>query len=285
VERNGQLAYAVILQDQYIDELETELDRLCLEFLVRQQPAGAYLRFVYTAIKLNSDLERIGDYAESIARQALLVSRLEIHPPYEKFTELANLALHMFHDTVQAFLNHDADLAKRTMAIEERANGLRNEINAELMQLERAGKLPVEALTPLMTIARRFERVTDQAKNICEEVLYMLTGEFVRHPGTEAFRLLFVDSSNAGLSQMAEAISNSLGAAHFVFSSAGIVPQAMDAQTVQFLAGKGVDISRQTAKSLDQVPNLGHYQIVVALSPEGQKAFPPPPTKTVCLTW
>src|SRR5216110_1350789 len=67
VERNRQLAYAVILRDQYIDELEKEIDRLCLEFLVRQQPAGAHLRFAYATIKINLELERIGDYAESIA--------------------------------------------------------------------------------------------------------------------------------------------------------------------------------------------------------------------------
>jgi protein-tyrosine-phosphatase len=246
---------------------------------------GTQLRFVYATIKINKDLERIGDYAESVARQVLTVSQFESPPPYEKFVELAELAIHMVHDTVQAFLDHNADLAKQTMSIEERADALRNAINAELVNLEREGKLPLEALAPLTTIARRFERVTDQAKNICEDVLYMCTGEFTKHPGTEAFRILFVDTANDCLSQMAEAIGNALGTPRFVFDSAGVAPQAVDPRTARFLASKGLDISRQAAKSLEQVPHLEHHQVIVALDAEAKRAFPPPPTKTVCLMW
>jgi phosphate transport system protein len=285
LERDRRLAYSVILHDQYIDELELELDRLCLEFLVRQQPVGTQLRFVYATIKINKDLERIGDYAESVARQVLTVSQLESPPPYEKFVELAELAIHMVHDTVQAFLAHDADLAKQTISMEEQADALRNAINAELVVLEREGKLPLEALAPLTTIARRFERVTDQAKNICEDVLYMCTGEFIKHPGTEAFRILFVDAANDCLSQMAETIGNALGVPRFVFDSAGVAPQEVDPRTARFLASKGLDISRQAAKSLEQVPHLEHHQVIVALDAEAKRAFPTPPTKTVCLTW
>ncbi len=76
IEQNRQLAYSVILRDQYIDELETELDRLCLEFMVRQQPAASHLRFVFATIKINKGLERVGDYAENIARRARSASWL-----------------------------------------------------------------------------------------------------------------------------------------------------------------------------------------------------------------
>jgi phosphate transport system protein len=285
VEGNRQLAYTVILRDGRIDEMENELDRLCLEFLVRQQPVAAHLRFVYTTIKLNKELERIGDYAESVARQVLIVSALEQPPPYAKFVELGTLAIRMVREAVRSFMEQDADLARQATAIEEQANKLRNAINADLLNLRREERLPLEALTPLLTIARRFERVTDQAKNICEEVLYMCTGEFMRHQAREVFRVLFVDGGNACLSQMAEGIGNSLGAARCVFSSAGIAPQAVDERAAQFLAGKGLDISRQFAKALDQVPHLEHYQVIVALDEAGAKAFPAPPTKTVCLTW
>src|SRR5216110_1416626 len=74
VEKNLTVAYSVILRDQYIDELEKELDRLCLEFLVRQQPVAGTLRFAYATIKINADLERVGDYAESMARNFLQIS-------------------------------------------------------------------------------------------------------------------------------------------------------------------------------------------------------------------
>src|SRR4029453_15183998 len=97
-------------------------------------------------------------------------------------------------------------------------------INTALMQQRQEGKIPLEALTPLMTIARRFERVSDQAKNICQEVLYMCTGEYSKHKGSEVFRLLFVDEHNACRSLMAEAIGNALNQSKFMFASAGLDP-------------------------------------------------------------
>ena len=99
-ERNRQSAYSVILRDRYIDELETELDRLCLEFLARHQPVAGHLRFIFATILINREIERIGDYAESIARQVLVVSALEPQPPYAKFIELGDLSLHMMRDAV-----------------------------------------------------------------------------------------------------------------------------------------------------------------------------------------
>src|SRR2546428_4197179 len=113
VERNRQLAYGIILRDQYIDELEKEIDRLCLEFLVRQQPAGGHLRFAYATIKINLELERIGDYAESIARQMLKISSIEPQPSYEKFVAIANLSIPMLGQAGQGFLGQKPDLARR----------------------------------------------------------------------------------------------------------------------------------------------------------------------------
>jgi len=285
VEGNRQLAYSVILRDQYIDELETELDRLCLEFLVRHQPAGAHLRFVYTTIQINKEIERIGDYAESIARQSLHLISLEAHPQWERFIELGNLATQMLRDAVQAFLKQDADLAWRTMAIEEEANSLRNTINAEIGELSRKALLPAAAVTPLLTVARRLERTADQAKNFCEDVLYFCTGEFIKHSHAEGFRILFVDWGNACLSQMAEAIGRSLGLAGFTFSSAGIQPQTLSARAIEFMAHKGIDISRQTSKSLDQVRQKGTPQVVIALGARVRDALPPCPGKIIVLTW
>lgn len=284
-ERNRQSAYAVILRDRYIDELENEVDRLCLEFLARHQPVASDLRFIFSTIQINRELERIGDYAESIARQVLVVSALEPHPPYAKFIELGDLAVHMLRDAVHSFLNKDANLASRTMVIEERANALRNSINGELRELSETNRLPAEALTPLLTVARRLERVTDQAKNLCEEVLYMCTGEFTKHKGAEGIRVLFLDSNNDGLSQMAEGIANALHQPGFVFSSAGLTPQRLNSRMVEFMAGKGIDVSRQASKSLEQVPHWEDYQVLVCFSPQVREAVPVHPGKTIYFIW
>jgi phosphate transport system protein len=285
VERNRLLAYSVILRDQYVDEIETELDRLCLEFLARQQPVAGHLRFVFAAAHINRELERIGDYAESIARQVLALGVIEPQPSYAHFLELGNLSVHMVSDAVRAFVQADADLGKRTMPIEERANLLRNQINAELVDLNRQGHLSSASLAPLMTVARRLERVADQARNICEEVLYMCTGEFLKHKAAEGFRILFVDLDNACLSQMAEGIARSLAVPGFSFSSAGISPKPLDSRAVQFLARKGIDLSKQTSKSVEQVPGWGSFQVVITFGAQVWEALPPQPGKTIHLTW
>ena len=285
LERNRQLAYSIILRDQRIDELEQEIDRLCLEFLVRQQPVATHLRFAYATIKINLELERVGDYAESIARQILKISSLNFAFPTERFVEIADLSIPMLRNAVLAFVTQDAELARETMATEEIVDTLKSKINSELFDLQRANKIPLEALNPLMTVARRFERVSDQAKNICEETLYMCTGEYAKHKGAEATRILFVDEHNSCRSQMAEAIGHSLDRPQFVFSSAGLDPRPIDPATRSFLNDKGIDISRQSSKSVAQIPNLEHYHILIALAMEAQKVFPKPPHKTVCLDW
>ena len=284
-ERNRQLAYAVILRDQYIDEHEKELDRLCLEFLVRQQPVAGLLRFAYATVKINLELERVGDYAESIARQTLKLVDLDLKIPTERFREMADLSIPMLHDAVQAFVNQDAELARRTMETEEAVDALKSQVNRDLVALFRENRLPFEALNPLIMIARRFERVSDQARNICMEVLYMCTGEYVKHPGSDVFRILFVDEGNSCRSQMAEAIANSLQRPHFIFASAGLEPRPVGPTTLRFMREKGLDLSRAVPKALNQVPQLDHFDVIVALGKEVKRAFPQRPRKVVYLDW
>ncbi len=287
-EGNVQLAYSVILRDHLIDELEKELDRLCQDFLVRQIPVGRHLRFVYAVIKITNELERTGDYAESIARQFLSVSSMESIANFGKFIEIADVSIEMLHDAVTSFVTGDSDLAQATIKkehLERRADTIRYGIHEELVQLREKHKLSLEALPPLMIIASRYERVADQASNICEETLFMVTGEDIKHIGKEVFRVLFVDEGDACRAQMAAAIGNSFGLQKFRFASAGVKPRPIDPKTVDFLRKKRIDISGQASKHLSQIPNIEHYQVIVALCEEAEEAFPPPPTKTVAIPW
>ncbi len=285
VNHNRQEAYSVILRDQRIDELEKEIDRLCLEFIVRQQPVGGPLRFAYVTIKINQELERIGDYCESVARQVIKLSGMQYQFPKEHFIEIATLSTNMLKDATLAFIDQDAQLAAKAMEQEEVVDQLRTNINKEIMALRESGQVPMEAFTPLTTVARRFERVSDQAKNICEEVLYMVTGEYVKHRGVDVCRILFVDEHNSCRSQLAEGIANALGQSKLVFNSAGLTPKPVDPRTVAFLAGKGVDISRQAPKAVEQVPNLEYYNVAVALAPNAKKLYAAVPRKAVKLDW
>lgn len=287
VEGNLQRAYAVILRDQYIDEKEKAIDRLCLEFLVRQQPVGAHLRLAYSTIKVNLELERVGDYAESVARQ---IVRLGSHPIVpepirQRIVEMADLAIPMLHDSVEAFIRQDPELARKVILSEPAVDALLGKLVAELIAALRESTIVPEMIDPLSTIGRRFERVADQARNVCMETLYMCTGEYAKHPGAETFRILFVGEHNACRSQMAEVIGRSLNQPKFVFSSAGLDPRAIDPRTLEFLKEKGFDVGRLAPKAIYQVPNLDYYQVIVGVAREAQQAFPRSPRKMVYIDW
>jgi arsenate reductase len=94
-----------------------------------------------------------------------------------------------------------------------------------------------------------------------------------------------VDQHNSCRSQLAEAVGRAENQPKFVFASAGLEPKELDPRTVSFLRDKGVDISRQTPRAVAQVPNIEHFQVIVALSEDAHQAFPDPPTKVVCLDW
>ncbi len=286
-EGNRQLAYAVILRDQYIDEKEKAIDRLCLEFLVRQQPVGAHLRLAYSAIKINLEMERVGDYAESVARQLLRLSSLPTPEDglRERIVEMADLAIPMIHDAIQAFVRQDPELAKKVIALEPAVDALLGKLITDVIDDVRQQRIQPEMMEPLVSIGRRFERVADQARNVCMETIYMCTGEYAKHPGAETFRVLFVGEHNACRSQMAEAIAQSLAQPKFIFSSAGLDPRAINPQALQFMREKGLDTSRLAPKAIFQIPNLDHYQVIVGVAKEAQQAFPRSPRKMVYVDW
>ena len=113
----------------------------------------------------------------------------------------------------------------------------------------------------------------------------MCTGRYMKHLGSEVFRILFVDDDDSCLTQVAVGIAESLKTAGFVFSTAGITPKAVTSETVQFMKNRGIDISNAIAKPVEVVPNLEHYHFIVALSRKAQSIFPKPPTRTIGLDW
>ena len=182
VKRDRQMAYSVILRDQDVDALETELDRLCLEFIVRHQPAAGHLRFVYSASKIVNELERVGDYAESIARQVLLLSSLPFDIPIDDVQRDRRTSRSRCCTTRCGPSWTRTPIWRGRRWRPSRASTRSGTRSARSWWSgAEAGRLPLEALPPLITVARRFERVSDQATNICEEALYFATGEYLRH--------------------------------------------------------------------------------------------------------
>lgn len=282
---NHYLAYVVILRDQNIDMYEKELDLLCLEFLVRQQPVGRPLRFAYGVIKVNSELERIGDYAESIARQVLRLDYNRLPFALDLFEEEADTAIRMLYDAVIAFIDENEELARKTIVIEDHIDELRRRVDEKLMQSIKTGALDVDLLLPLLTVSRRFERVSDLAKEICLEAIYLCSGRYEKHSGGEEFRILFIDENNNSLSQMAEAIGESMGLPRLLFKSAGVNPKPLDSRLISFMTEKGIDLRGKKSVSLEQVPNIEHYQVIIALDEIGKRAVINKRGKSVLLEW
>jgi phosphate transport system protein len=278
-----QLASLIILRDQRVDQMDQELDRLCLEFLVRHQPAGTPLRFAYAALQINFELERIGDYAESVARQILKLIELRCRVPVSLFAEITSGAISMLRSAVAAFVRQDADLAVATGEIEEKIDVLRNQVNSELMHLVQSNQIPLAALTPLMTIARRFERVSDQAKCICQETVYLCTGELAKHTRLAHYRVLFVDDDHGCLSRLAEGIGRALGRTDIEFAGAGIDPQPLTPEASALLRSKQIPIGE--SRRLRDLADIEQFQLIIALSPKAKQKLPSPSTKSVHLEW
>ena len=135
-------------------------------------------------------------------------------------------------------------------------------------------------------MSRRIERVADEIRNMCAETLYMCTGDFAKHKAPEAFRILFVDEHNHCRSQMAEAIATTLAHPRLIFSSAGLDPSPIDPRLAEFLSEKGLDIiEHHRPKSLDQIPNLEVYHVVVSFDTDVYSWLRVRRTPTVVFDW
>lgn len=181
--RDKEAALGVISDDEKIDQLELKIDEQVVDLLARRQPIAADLRFLLTAMKINTQLERIADLAVNIAQRVVLEladqPRIKLQGDIPK---LAAIAQKTVRQTIDAFVNHDEALAKEVILADEEADELRNAIQRELID-EYIVKDP--ALAPravaLLLVARHFERICDHATNIAEDVIYMVHAEVVKH--------------------------------------------------------------------------------------------------------
>jgi phosphate transport system protein len=279
-----QLAYAIILRDRYIDELDRRIDRECLEFLIRQQPAGKHLRFAAAILKVNLELERVGDYAKNIAKQVIKLSTLEEALPIDALLDLGRRAVPMLGKAVRAFVTEDVAACQGVIAEETRAEALRATIGEMLFDQRQAGRIPLEAFTAMNNVARRFERVADQAKNISQETLYMVTGDYVKHRDLMSLGVVFLDATNSRASQMAEAIGRALRNPNFQFMSAGAEPKPLEPELVNFMRQKGYDLVDAEPKRTSDIPDIDSAHVFVVLSPRARHIVPTNP-RAVTLEW
>jgi len=180
-ERNIQLAQQVIDGDSEIDEEENHVEEECLKILALHQPVAVDLRRTASALLINVDLERMADLAEDIAERAVSLARLPPIPIPEKLQRMTDLTTSMVRQSLDAFVNIDARLARLVCRLDDEVDRYNDAIILELIRLMRGSAEMVEPGLSLFSATRHLERIADHATNIAEDVIYLVEGEIVRH--------------------------------------------------------------------------------------------------------
>jgi phosphate transport system protein len=181
VERDASELATVITGDDEINKFHLEVDDRCFKLLALQQPMAGDLRSIVAAVKINSDLERVGDLAVNIAEAG---QRCLAHPPVKRLVDIPHMATHaqsMLRDALDAFVSGDVSVAQRVLDRDDLLDDLKNQVFRELLTYMIADPKTVEPGIDLILIARHLERVGDHATNIAEDVIFIVNARDVRH--------------------------------------------------------------------------------------------------------
>ena len=175
-QRNAELARTIVSYDREIDQKEREIESQCLKLLLRQHPVARDLRFISAALKMVTDMERVGDQAADISEIVSYIAQEGYIKQLEHIPKMAEKAVHMVKRAVDAFINRDLDLARAVIDMDDEVDGLFDVIKRELIELiHQNSDMGAQALDLLM-IAKYFERIGDHAVNIAEWVEFAITG-------------------------------------------------------------------------------------------------------------
>ena len=181
INRDPALAQRVIANDSEIDAMEVEVEEECLKILALYQPVAADLRFVVAVLKINNDLERMGDLARNIAKR---VTQLEGGDPYDlppEIRTMATQAQEMVRQCLDAVVKRDPTLARQVREEDDIVDEARQRIQRRVMQGIKEHPENVENLLRINSVSKHIERIADMATNIAEDVVYMVEGDIVRH--------------------------------------------------------------------------------------------------------
>jgi phosphate transport system protein len=184
VERNTELATSTIEYDHEINRLEVEIDERCLEVLALRQPTARDLRFITLAMKIVTDLERIGDKCRNIAKRARELNELPPLKPYIDLPRMALIAASMVTDALDAFVRWDEQLAYAVCHRDSEMDLLNEQVQRELLTFMIEDTSTITRAIKITAIARGLERIADHATNVAEMVIFMVKGKDIRHTKT-----------------------------------------------------------------------------------------------------
>ncbi|MHB8655467.1 MAG: phosphate signaling complex protein PhoU [Terriglobia bacterium] len=180
-EKDEQQAQQALQNEARINQMEIEIDDLATGLLALEQPVATDLRFITAAIKINNDLERMGDHAVNIAERALSLIHEPLVKPLIDLPRMANLVESMVRKALDAFVKRDPNLAREVLVSDDAVDQMRDAISSELVSYMEKDPSTIRQSLDLIVVARNLERIADHATNIAEDVVFLVEGIDVRH--------------------------------------------------------------------------------------------------------
>jgi phosphate transport system protein len=274
VQRDSDLAHHMIVYDNEIDTLEVGIDEHCLRILAKRQPVASDLRFITTALKFVTDLERIGDLGVNICERAIELNTEPPIKPYIDLPKMAEIVQEMIRETLDAFVTQNADRAQAVLERDNLVDAYYGQVFRDLLTYMMADPRVIHTAIKVQSVAKYLERMGDHTINLAEMVVFMIRGKDIRHPGRQKkpvvrpHGVLFLCRQNAARSQMAEAWARKLFPPGIRIWSGGSEPaDAVDARAISAMREVGIDISHQRPKRANDIP-LGDIDTVITLCSE-----------------
>lgn len=179
--RDVELAHAVFEDDRFLDQMEIDIEERCVSLLALQQPMAGDLRFITAALKISNDLERVGDHAVNIAEGAVALAGMPQLKPLVDIPRMADLALAMLREALDAFVHRDSATARRICLRDDDVDDLNRQLFRELVSYMIEDPSTVSRALELIRVAHNLERVADMATNVAEEVVFIAEARIIKH--------------------------------------------------------------------------------------------------------
>lgn len=280
---NRDLAYSTIIEDNPINRQSEELDRSCHRFIARHLPSAGHLRFISSVLRMNIQLERMGDYAVTICREAVRLRRPLTGSFRAEVETMAEDAFQMLDQALRALQEQNEELARGTM-------GYAAQVDRDFMLAFNilANKdeevLTNEELFARLIIITQIERASDQAKNLCEEIVFTVSGETKKR---RPVQILMLDQTDSHMTQVAVALARKYYPDRARITSAGSNPaKALDPAAMTFIDKSGLDSSGLDPSSVSWPPERWKdFDVVVAINSDVNHYLDEVPFHTVALRW
>lgn len=278
------LANQTILHDHPINRKMREINRLCHAFLAVHLPSAGHLRLISSILRLVNELERIGDYAATIAREGLQLPHLPSGLLKQEMEDMAEQAQTCLRQAMKSFNEKDAELARETMAIAAQGKGRGDMAFEDLVKESETSHERIRYLFDALILVGRLKRVCDRCKNICEETIFTVTGE-TKPP--KVYKVLFLDEENNCQSQIAEAVARKTFPNSGEYDSAGR-RNGVDLKPglFHFMEARGLLAGPIEFNVVEpEVHKVAKYDVVVSLQGPVSAYVPKQPFRCVFLDW